>query len=106
MAEAPKLGSIVRLGVWKYFGGLVMEDRQDTHVISIGRTSFLVVFSIMLWHWVAYRGQVPVVPLADGLLEAFFALLGYIASGKVAQAIRTRRNGGTGDGENSGPCAG
>lgn len=77
---------------WKFVGGLVLEEKEGTHVISIGRFAFSVVFAVMLIHWARYHGQQPTpVPLPDGVLEAFYALLGYIASGKVAQALQTRR---------------
>jgi hypothetical protein len=79
--------------LWKFVGGLFMEDRAGTSVISLGRVLLLAVFVTMITFWHKERPELP-----GGLMEAFYALLGYVFGSKAVGTAREWLGNGKGIG--------
>ena len=67
--------------MWKYVGATFLERKHGAHAVSLGRTSFLVVFGIACWRW-GHNQDVP-----NTLLTFLGMLLAYVISGKITSAV-------------------
>jgi len=85
--------------VYKYVGGLIMEEKNGKLVISIGRTMLLLVFAIMVWFWLFKKVQEgSELEMPDMLYETFVALAGYVFGSKIASGLKAKwHNGAAGD---------
>ena len=93
--------AVAKIGDWsyRYIGGLFMEQKDGKSVISIGRVAFMGVLGIMAWYWlfksapIVPEGKPPIqLELPDGLIEAFYALAGYVFGTKLVGALKSRNS--------------
>lgn len=86
---------VTLLGAWahKYLGGLFMEEKDGKQVVSIGRVSFAVVLSVMIWVWYRCMVYEETVALPPGLMEAFYTTAGYVFGSKVVGMVKGLKNG-------------
>ena len=93
------VAKIVEL-LWQFAGALIMEPKKDQtpngndgRAISLGRVCFLTVFCTMIYIWLQNVWGVKMA-MAPGLMEAFYALGGYVLGGKFVGALKTKFKGG------------
>jgi len=89
-----KVGKCLSDWIYKYVGSLVMEEKEGRMVMSIGRVLLLIVTCAMVWVWRRAVLDAEVVELPPGMLQVFYALLGYVLGGKAVKAIRMRYQDG------------
>jgi len=81
--------------VYKYVGGLFMEEKNGKLTISLGRVAIILVLFQMMWVWrrVVLDGQ-PGAELPDGMLEVFIALASYVFGSKAVTALKAKWSSG------------
>lgn len=83
MAEEKKtFAEKARAAVWKYVGAAFLEPKDGGRALSLGRVSFLAVFTLAMWKW-AHD-----VDPATTMVATLASLLGYIGVTKVVDVIR------------------
>lgn len=78
-----KLWSWIRTYLWKFLGGLFLDEKAGQQVISLGRVMLIIVFAVMLHCWQQDKAATPA-----GLMEAFYVLLGYVFGSKAVQTAQ------------------
>lgn len=73
----------VKTYLFKFLGGLFMDDKNGAQVISLGRILLISVFGTMMWFWHHEKPELP-----GGLMETFYALLGYVFGSKAVQTAQ------------------
>lgn len=79
-----KLWNWVKTYLWKFIGGLFLDEKQGAQVISLGRVLVILTFAWMAHCWT--KGD-PALP--GGLQETFYVLLGYVFGSKAVQTAQT-----------------
>lgn len=98
MEALKKFWNTFKLWMYKYIGGLFLEEKKDGQlVVSIGRVMLMVVFLIMVYFWVFQKvqegGEGGKLEMPDMLYETFVALATYVFGSKVAGALKTKWGG-------------
>ena len=70
--------------MWQKFYGLVMENREGTERLSIGRICLVLVFGFAMYRWCGFWKDIP-----PSMLTFLMACLGYVVGGKVIEAAKT-----------------
>jgi len=70
--------------VYKYVGGLFMEEKKGKMIMSLGRVVFVMIVAQMMIKWGLDK------PLGDGMLSAFYGMSGYIFGTKLTSAMTAR----------------
>ena len=78
-----KFWTWVKTYLFKFVGGLFMDEKAGTQVISLGRVLLLIVFTVLLVNWHEKTTALP-----DGLMAAFYTLLGYVFGSKAVQTVQ------------------
>jgi len=73
----------IKTYLFKFLGGLFMEDRNGAPVISLGRVALIAVLVQMFIFW---HRETSVLP--DGLMEVFYALTGYVFGSKAISTVK------------------
>jgi hypothetical protein len=69
--------------LFKFFGGLFMDDRNGSPCISLGRVLLLAVMVQMFIFWHRESEMLP-----DGLMEVFYAMTGYVFGSKAVGMVK------------------
>jgi hypothetical protein len=69
--------------LFKFLGGLIMDDRNGTPVISLGRVALIAVLVQLFIFW---HKEVPILPA--GIMEVFYALTGYVFGSKAVGMVK------------------
>jgi hypothetical protein len=78
-----KLWNWIKTYLFKFLGGLFMDEKAGAQVISLGRVMLIIVFAVMLHCWHQDKAELPA-----GLMEAFIAMLGYVFGSKAVQTTQ------------------
>ena len=73
-----------KTNLFKFIGALIMDDREGVQVLSLGRVLLGIVFVVMMISWHREKPELP-----GGILEVFYALLGYVFGTKAVQVGRS-----------------
>lgn len=89
--------AVFKLWMYKYIGGLFVEEKKDGQlVISIGRVMLMVVFLTMLYFWLFKKVQEGgKLEMPDMLYETFLTLCAYVFGSKVASALKAKWGNGS-----------
>ena len=79
--------------LWKFVGGLFMDEKDGTQAVSLGRVLLLAVMVQMFIFWHRERPELP-----GGLMEVFYTLTGYVFGSKVVGTAREWLGNGKGVG--------
>lgn len=72
----------IKRTIWKYVGAAFLEKKEGSMALSLGRVSFLAVFSLAMWKWAHDMDP------AMTMVGTMTALLAYIGVPKVADIIK------------------
>lgn len=113
-ALATKTAEATRVGAWKFFGALFMEDKGGVQAVSMTKVLALVTYGACMWLWLGITdGQIAPdvqtiltaakvdVPRAlkgaaevpESMLYTLWALLGISGTAKVAGIFKGNGNG-------------
>jgi len=71
--------------MWKYVGAAFLEPKDGSMALSLGRVSFIALFTIACWKWC--HGADP----PTTMVATLGSLLAYIGVGRVVDVIRGKK---------------
>ena len=88
MSEEKTIGKLARESTFRYFGTFFMEQKKNKWVMSLGRTSFIILFALAFYMWATFLG-VGSVTLPPDMLKLLMVLASYNFGSKVAEIVKS-----------------
>lgn len=90
---AAKVTEAARVGSWKFFGALFMENKDGVQAVSLHRLLGLTTYVACMALWII----VPERTVPDAMIYTLWAMLGINGAAKVAGIVKGTGNAGAGE---------